>query len=75
MKEFTIAASYLSSIDLAIPFDENLAIKVAPKLPAVIFFYTTPEELGMDEVMVAQSVLSNVISDDTGSHETTHRER
>lgn len=49
-EEFVIAASYLSSIDLVVPFDENLAVRVAPKLPDVIFFYTTPEEIGLEAV-------------------------
>lgn len=45
----TIVAAYMSTLDIAVPFSEEMAIKVAPKLPRVVFFYTTPEDIGLEE--------------------------
>lgn len=38
MEDGIIVACYMSTLDLTVPFDENMAQRVAPKLPNVIFF-------------------------------------
>lgn len=45
----TIAAGYMSSLDIAVPMSEEMVIEYADKLRHVIFFYTTPEDIGLEE--------------------------
>lgn len=45
----TIVACYMPTLQIAVPMQEEMAIKAADRLTKVIFFYTTPEDIGLDE--------------------------
>lgn len=45
----TIVACYLPTLQIAVPMEEQRAINIADKLTAPIFFYTTPEDIGLAE--------------------------